>query len=158
MSRFFKSAAFPILIVVVLAFFAQKLIGSSGKSEKQTFGDMMYQLEHNGVQSLSLHEKDNTANVTTTQGQKYTVGYPDGYVSQIITAADKDLSPQNFDIQGKTSNGWLSLLTYILPVRDLHRVLDIPDEPGPGRRLEGDVVRQIARQANVGRLAQDHVP
>jgi cell division protease FtsH len=115
MSRFFKSAAFPILIVVVLAFFAQKLIGSSGKSEKQTFGDMMYQLEHNGVQSLSLHEKDNTANVTTTQGQKYTVGYPDGYVSQIITAADKDLSPQNFDIQGKTSNGWLSLLTYILP-------------------------------------------
>ena len=29
MSRFFKSAAFPILIVVVLAFFAQKLIGSS---------------------------------------------------------------------------------------------------------------------------------
>ena len=27
MSRFFKSAAFPILIVVVLAFFAQKLIG-----------------------------------------------------------------------------------------------------------------------------------
>jgi len=115
MSRFFKSAAFPILIVVVLAFFAQKLIGSSGKSEKQTFGDMMYQLEHNGVQSLSLHEKDNTANVTTTQGQKYTVGYPDGYVSQIITAADKDLPPQNFDIQGKTSNGWLSLLTYILP-------------------------------------------
>ncbi len=115
MSRFFKSAAFPILIVVVLAFFAQKLIGSSGKSEKQTFGDMMYQLEHGGVQSLSLHEKDNTANVTTTAGQKYTVGYPDGYVSQIITAADKDLSPQNFDIQGKASNGWLSLLTYILP-------------------------------------------
>jgi cell division protease FtsH len=115
MSRFFKSAAFPILIVVVLAFFAQKLIGSSSKSEKQTFGDMIYQLDHGGVQSLSLHEKDNTANVTTTGGQKYTVGYPDGYVSQIITAADKNLSPGDFDIQGKTSNGWLSLLTYILP-------------------------------------------
>src|ERR1700729_3024839 len=115
MSRFFKSAAFPILIVVVLAFFAQKLIGSSSKSQKQTFGDLIYQLDHGGVQSLSLHEKDNTANVTTTTGQKYTVGYPDGYVSQIITAADKDPSPQNFDIQGKTSNGWLSLLTYILP-------------------------------------------
>src|SRR3984885_5085434 len=115
MSRFFKSAAFPILIVVVLAFFAQKLIGSSSKSEKQTFGDMIYQLDHGGVQSLSLHEKDNTANVTTTGGQKYTVGYPDGYVSQIITAADKALSPGEFDIQGKTSNGWLALLTYVLP-------------------------------------------
>ena len=34
MSRFFKSAAFPILIVVVLAFFAQKLIGSSSHSHE----------------------------------------------------------------------------------------------------------------------------
>ena len=33
MSRFFKSAAFPILIVVVLAFFAQRLI-SPGNQEK----------------------------------------------------------------------------------------------------------------------------
>ena len=115
MSRFFKSAAFPILIVVVLAFFAQKLIGSSHNGPKQTFGNLIYQLDHGQVQSLSLHEKDNTANVTTTSGQKYTVGYPDGYVSQIITAAKSDLQPGAFDIQGKTSNGWLSLLTYILP-------------------------------------------
>ncbi|MGN6872438.1 MAG: ATP-dependent zinc metalloprotease FtsH, partial [Solirubrobacteraceae bacterium] len=115
MSRFFKSAAFPILIVVVLAFFAQKLIGSSSHSPKQTFGDMIYQLDHGQVQSLSLHEKDNTANVTTTQNQKYSVGYPDGYVSQIITKAKADLQPGAFDIQGRTSNGWLSLLTYILP-------------------------------------------
>ena len=61
MSRFFKSAAFPILIVVVLAFFAQKLIGSSSHSPKQTFGNLLYQLDHGQVQSLSLHEKDNTA-------------------------------------------------------------------------------------------------
>jgi cell division protease FtsH len=120
MSRFFKSAAFPILIVVVLAFFAQKLIGSSKGSQKQTFGDLIYQLDHNQVQSLSLHEKDNTAAVTNTAGVKYTVGYPDGYVSQIIDSARADLKnlnlpPGNFDIQGKTSNGWLSLLTYILP-------------------------------------------
>ena len=35
MSRFFKSAAFPIIIVVVLAFFAQKLIslGPSGEDD-----------------------------------------------------------------------------------------------------------------------------
>ncbi len=115
MSRFFKSAAFPILIVVVLAFFAQKLIGSSSHSTKQTFGDLMYQLENGQVQSLSLHEKDNTANVTLKDGTKYTVGYPDGYVSQIIGQAKTDLSPGDFDIQGKASNGWLSLLTYILP-------------------------------------------
>ena len=52
--------------------------------QKQTFGDLIYQLDHGGVQSLSLHQKDNTANVTHDDGQKYTVGYPDGYVSQLI--------------------------------------------------------------------------
>ena len=34
MSRFFKSAAFPILIVVVLAFFAQRLISPSDDANK----------------------------------------------------------------------------------------------------------------------------
>ncbi|MHB8659289.1 MAG: ATP-dependent zinc metalloprotease FtsH [Solirubrobacteraceae bacterium] len=115
MSRFFKSAAFPILIVVVLAFFAQKLIGSSSHSQKPTFGNLVSQLDNNQVQSLSLHEKDNTADVTLAGGQKYTVGFPDGYVSQLIRDAQGHLAPQNFDIQGKASNGWLSLLTYILP-------------------------------------------
>ena len=64
---------------------------------------------------MSLHEKDNTANVTTTSGVKYTVGYPDAYAPQIIEKATADLNPGDFDIQGKASSGWLSLLTYILP-------------------------------------------
>ena len=38
MSRFFKSAAFPILIVVVLAFFASKLVGSTNTKTVPTFG------------------------------------------------------------------------------------------------------------------------
>ncbi len=37
MSRFFKSAAFPILIVVVLAFFAQRLIANEKPADKTTF-------------------------------------------------------------------------------------------------------------------------
>ena len=37
MSRFFKSAAFPILIVVVLAFFAQKLISPGNQQEDPSY-------------------------------------------------------------------------------------------------------------------------
>ena len=44
MSRFFKSAAFPILIVVVLAFFAQKLISPGTQTAKPTYGDFITQL------------------------------------------------------------------------------------------------------------------
>jgi cell division protease FtsH len=116
MSRFFKSAAFPILIVVVLAFFAQKLIGSSGHSQHYSFGNLLTQLDAGQVKSLSLHEKDNTADVTLTNGQKYSVGYPDTYAPQLITLAHRTIADQTaFDIQGKSTNGWLSLLTYILP-------------------------------------------
>src|SRR6516165_366899 len=86
MSKFFKSAAFPILIVVVLAFFAQKLIGTSNHGQKQTFGTFLTELDSGQVQSMSLHERDNTVNFTVN-GQHYAVGYPDGYVTQIITAA-----------------------------------------------------------------------
>ena len=50
MSRFFKSAAFPILIVVVLAFFAQKLIGTSSHTPKQTFGNLITQLQQQSGQ------------------------------------------------------------------------------------------------------------
>jgi cell division protease FtsH len=115
MSRFFKSAAFPILIVVVLAFFAQKLIGSSNHAQKQTFGNLLTELQAGQIKSLTLKEKDNTADVQLTDGRKYSVGYPDQYTPTLIAQAQKTVSPQGFDIQGRASNGWLSLLTYILP-------------------------------------------
>jgi cell division protease FtsH len=116
MSRFFKSAAFPILIVVVLAFFAQKLIGSSSHGPNYSFGNLLSQLQTHQVKNLSLDQKSNSAEVTLANGQKYTVGYPDSYAPQLIDQASKDISPEsNFNVQSKSSNGWLSLLTYILP-------------------------------------------
>jgi cell division protease FtsH len=122
MSRFFKSAAFPILIVIVLAFFAQKLIGSSSHGPNYTFGNLIQQLDTHQVKSLSFDQKDNSVSVTlnTTPAQKYSTGYPDAYAQTLINLAQKDvstggLSPSGLNIQSKSSNGWLSLLTYILP-------------------------------------------
>jgi cell division protease FtsH len=117
MSRFFKSAAFPILIVVVLAFFAQKLIGSSSHQQHYSFGDLLTQMDSNSVKNVSIHTKDNTVDVTLTNGQKYSVGYPDDYALTLINKAQTETKATGgtLDVQGKTSNGWLSLLTYILP-------------------------------------------
>jgi cell division protease FtsH len=115
MSRFFKSAAFPILIVVVLAFFAQKLIGNSNKAPSYTFGQLVQQIDSGQVRSLSLDQKSNNASVTLTNNQKYQVGYPDSYSHTLITDAIKNDSAQSVNVQSKSSNGWLSLLTYLLP-------------------------------------------
>ncbi len=116
MSRFFKSAAFPILIVVVLAFFAQKLIGSSNHGPTHTFGDMIYQLDHGNVAKLSLDQKSNNADVTLKDGTQYTVGYPDQYSTSLINQAKTEVPTGGFNVQGKGSSAWLSLLTYLLPV------------------------------------------
>ncbi len=119
MSRFFKSAAFPILIVVVLAFFAQKLIGSSTHQPRYTYGDLIQGLNSQQVQSLSVHESDNIVNLTTKQGQHFTVGYADA--GPLLTAIQRDidqggLHASAFDVQGRSSSAWLGILTYILPV------------------------------------------
>jgi cell division protease FtsH len=118
MSRFFKSAAFPILIVVVLAFFAQKLIGGSGHTQNYTYGNLITQLEQNKVQALQINDKDNTADVTLFGNPpvKYSVGFPTGAPStRLVSLAQDHVQPSNFNVQGTGSSGWLSLLTYILP-------------------------------------------
>ena len=68
MSRFFKSAAFPILIVVVLAFFAQKLIGSSNHGPNYSFGNLLSQLDTHQVKNLSLDQKSNSASLVDVTG------------------------------------------------------------------------------------------
>jgi cell division protease FtsH len=119
MSRFFKNAAFPILIVVVLAFFAQKLIGNSNHGTPHTFGDLLTQLDAHQVKQLTLDQKSNSASVTLADGTtKYTVGYPDSYAPTLINDAVKDLpsGSAGLDVQSKSSSAWLGLLTYLLPV------------------------------------------
>jgi len=117
MSRFFKSAAFPILIVVVLAFFAQKLIGGTNHTKTPTFGQVLTDLNNGTVKSMSLDQKDNSAAITLTNGQKFSVGYPSSYAPQLIKQAQNDIpgSGAGLDVQSTSSSGWLSLLTYLLP-------------------------------------------
>ncbi|UTI65816.1 ATP-dependent zinc metalloprotease FtsH [Paraconexibacter antarcticus] len=118
MSRFFKSAAFPILIVVVLAFFAQKLISPSTGSPKQTYGDFIAQLSDGSIKTVTLKTKNNTVSVKPKQGSSYEVGFTDQGAAPLeakLQAAKADGKLVDYDVEGKKSNGWLSLLTYVLP-------------------------------------------
>jgi cell division protease FtsH len=116
MSRFFKSAAFPILIVVVLAFFAQKLIGTSGHPLRFTYGNLVQAIQNGDVRSMSLDQKDDVANVTLKDNSKYSVGYPENAASSLVnTWLTNGGNASAIDVKSKSTNGWLSLLTYILP-------------------------------------------
>ena len=115
MSRFFKSAAFPILIVVVLAFFASKLVSTTDTSKSYNFGQTMALIESGGVNSVTLDQKDLNMEVVTKENQKYSTGYPPGYVSKIIDAVRTNDGNNALYVQDTSSSGWLSLLTYLLP-------------------------------------------
>jgi cell division protease FtsH len=119
MSRFFKSALFPILIVIVLAFFAQRIIGDQHSKNPPTFGDFLAQLNAGDISKVDLKTKDNTIRVTQADKHKYETGYPDNYepilINKLQVARDNN-KLTNFNVEGKKSNGWLSLLTYVLPL------------------------------------------
>jgi cell division protease FtsH len=116
MSRFFKSAAFPILIVIVLAILATKVIGSGSSGPHYTFGNLLQQLDNKSVQKLTLNQKSNSAEVTLVNGQKYTVGYTNGYAQTLINEAKTNVPAAGLNVDTNSSSIWLSLLTYLLPV------------------------------------------
>jgi cell division protease FtsH len=120
MSRFFKSAAFPILIVIVLAFFASKLIARSDQAPAQKFSGFLEQIDEGKVQSVTLRTKDNSIDVTLrgADSPHYEVGYPIDYSDVLVNKlrAAKDAGEiQDFDVKPARSSVILSLLTYVLP-------------------------------------------
>jgi len=112
-SRFFKSAAFPILIVVVLAFFAQKLI-SPGEEQKDTsYSQFIAQVDNDKIKKVTLNTKNNRVDVEPIKGDKYETAYPDNTEQNLVNklqAADVDV-----DVKAKSGSGWITALTYILP-------------------------------------------
>ncbi|HZL04130.1 MAG TPA: ATP-dependent metallopeptidase FtsH/Yme1/Tma family protein, partial [Coriobacteriia bacterium] len=118
MSRFFKSAAFPILIVVVLAFFAQKLINPGTPQRESSFADFQTQLAAGQIAKATVKQKDNTITVELRDKSEYQVGFVDEYGKQLtdeLIAAKQADKVDDFTVEGRKSNGWLSMLTYILP-------------------------------------------
>ena len=161
MNRFVKSAAFPILIVVVLAFFAEKLIAPSPNVGPVHSYETLVAKDLPGGQVQSAHDQDEGQHGRRhpAQRQKYSVGYVDGQRRRDAHHRPRERSePSSVQHPGHRQQRLAVAADLRPPVPDLHRLLDLPDEPGPGRRVEGDVVRQVEGQADDGRFAEDHVP
>src|SRR6476661_1211419 len=112
-SRFFKSAAFPILIVVVLAFFAQKLISPGGQQKDTSYSQFITQVDNDQVKKVTLNTKNNRVDVEQTNGDKYETAYPDNTEQNLLN--DLQAADVNVDVKAKSGSGWLTALTYILP-------------------------------------------
>src|SRR5579884_364161 len=116
MSRFFKSAAFPILIVVVLAFLAVKLVQSSNSTHRHHSYQTLVakELPNHEVKSVELKNKGKALEVKLNNKESYETGYSEQNAPQLIAQLEKTPGVA-FNIESEKSSALLSLLMYILP-------------------------------------------
>ncbi len=117
MRRFFRSAAFPILIVIVLAFFAQKLISGPSSSNPPTYNQFVQQVKNDpsSIESVTFDQKSSSITVEEQEGSSYSTGYPNtgnGPTQLLNLLGKKDITTK---VEGTGGSSFLSILTYILP-------------------------------------------
>jgi cell division protease FtsH len=113
MRRFFKSALFPIALVVILAFIAQKVISPGSGTEAPSYNEFLKQIPAGEVKEVSVNTKDNTLDITERNGEKFSTGYPPNTEQGLISSLEKN--EVKTTVHGSGSNGLLSLLITIVP-------------------------------------------
>ncbi|MGH2992913.1 MAG: ATP-dependent zinc metalloprotease FtsH, partial [Solirubrobacterales bacterium] len=115
MKRFFKSAWFPLLIVVVLAFFAHQLISPGEQQEEPTYNEFLAQVENDpdSIESVTIQTKDHTVDVTETNSEEYSTGYPENTEESLVNSLQRN--EVETKVEGTGGSSILSLLTYVLP-------------------------------------------
>jgi cell division protease FtsH len=122
--RFFKSAAFPILLVVILAFVAQKVISSPDTSKAPSYNELVASKANGGliangkIEKITINTKDNSLDVTRKgsngeDGESFSTGYPPNTEQSLLNLIDE--SKVETTVHGTGGSSLLSLLTYILP-------------------------------------------
>src|SRR6476620_9114310 len=115
MRRFFRSAAFTILIVIVLAFFAQRLLNNPSQEKPPTLSQFLSQVkrEPTSFEEVTFQPKSNTIDVKPKTESSYSLGYPNNYEPQLVNTLQRNHVP--FNAEGTGGSSFLSILTYILP-------------------------------------------
>jgi cell division protease FtsH len=114
-SRFFKSAAFPILIVVVLAFFARELISPGDEQAVPTYSEFLEQVQEDQVESVAIKTESNVIEVQPADSgaEPYETAYPDNTEQGLINSLeDRGVA---IEVEGKGGGGVFTALIYILP-------------------------------------------
>src|SRR5665213_1795625 len=99
MSRFFKSAAFPILLVVVLAFFFTKLANTgSGHGRSHSYQTLVSKEIPNGeVKSVEFKNKGKVLEVKLKNKETWEGGFIEQAAPPLIALLEKDSAKLNVE-------------------------------------------------------------
>jgi cell division protease FtsH len=101
--------------VIVLAFFAQRLISPSSSEEPPTYSQFLTQIDRSpdSIKDVTLDTKTNTLDVTEADGNQYSTGYPPNTEESLVNSLRRQHIETN--VKGTGGSSLLSILTYILP-------------------------------------------
>jgi cell division protease FtsH len=114
MSRF-RNALFPIIIVIVLAFFASRLIVPSTSEPKHTYSGLTTEeIPAGKVEAVDIKPKGNVVAVTLKEHkQTYEVGYVDSLLPTL--QAEMKQYGVRYNVETDKSSVLLSVLEYFIP-------------------------------------------
>ncbi|HEY7729380.1 MAG TPA: ATP-dependent zinc metalloprotease FtsH [Gaiellaceae bacterium] len=115
MNRFFRSALFPLIVIVLLVYLAsQTLIPRRNDERKLTTSELIQQTKDGNVEEVTFNPNRHQIAATLSTGQKVKVYYA---TDQAQFDYQKILQDENvkFDSKGVGSSWWSSLLISLLP-------------------------------------------
>jgi cell division protease FtsH len=117
MRRFFKSAAFPILLVVILAFIAQQWMSHGPSTPAPSYNELVRPgsglIARRQIAEVTINTKDNTLDVKEKSGGSFSTGYPPNTEQSLLNSLDQ--ANVKTTVHGAGGSSLLSILTYILP-------------------------------------------
>jgi cell division protease FtsH len=114
-NRFFRSALFPLIIIVLLVYLAsQTLLPGRQEERKVTYSEAITQVKNGSVNEALFVPNRQQINLTFVGGEKAKVNYP---TPQSATAFQNLLQEEGvkFDSKGTGSSAWWALLINVLP-------------------------------------------
>jgi cell division protease FtsH len=116
-NRFFRSALFPLFVIVLLVYLAsQVLIPHSKSTTKPTYSAFINAVNAGQVENVVFTPSKRSISYQLPGGKKATVHYPaDQAVPQIETALENAPNHPKFDSKGTGNWSWISFLTSLLP-------------------------------------------
>ena len=121
MNRFFRSALFPLIVIVLLVYLASQTLMHQEKREKVTYSQLQSQVKEGSpaIQEIVINPRSQEMTVqyegkNGEKGDKTKVAYPS---PESLNDFEKLMTKQgvNFDSKGTGGSPWWSLLTSLLP-------------------------------------------
>ncbi len=115
MNRFFRSALFPLFVIVLLVYLASQTLIPHGKNtQKVTYSQFRQDIKAGQISSAEFNPSKRQISGKLEDGKKYSVHYPaDQSVPGIETALDTNHVA--YDSKGTGNWSWIGFFTSLLP-------------------------------------------